>query len=117
MITRLKESTSRLSRIGYLPVVALAQIQEHPKGILDRPEKIVNLANTIRDWIFTVFMIAAVAGIIYTAFMYLTAAGDTEKLKKARTALTWSIVAVGIGILAGSIPVLLENLLIESAGS
>lgn len=97
--------------------VAFAQILNYPKDIIDTPEKIVDLTETIRDWVFTVFMIVAVIAIIYTAFMYLTAAGSEDKVKKARMALTFAIVAIVIALLAGSLPTLIQNIIGDGSGA
>jgi len=60
---------------------------------------------------FTIFMVVAVIMIIYSAFMFLTARGNPEGITKARNALTWSIVAIVVALLAASIPVLVQSLL------
>jgi len=108
-------------RIGtyFVPgtVLAADEILHYPKTYANTPEKVVGLFKTASSWIYTIFLIIAVIAIIYTAFMYLTAAGDAEKVKKAHKALTYSIVAIVVAILAGSIPILIQNLLGGSSGS
>ena len=103
---------SRLNSASYyMPSIALAEILNYPKNIADTPEKIEGLFQSASDWFFTIFLIVAVISLIYTAFMYLTAAGDTTKVSKAKTALVISIVAIVIALLAGSMPILLQNIL------
>jgi len=102
----------------YLHGIALAQpLQDYPRDIADTPEKIIAITETIRDWVFTIFMVVAVIGIIYAAFMYLTAAGDQQRVSKARTALVYSIVAIVVALVAGSVPALVENLLRNTGNS
>src|SRR3989344_1171927 len=104
--------TPRLNNTSYyMPSIALAEILNYPKGIADTPEKIEGLFQSATDWVFTIFLIVAVISVIYTAFMYLTAAGDTTKVSKARISLVLSIVAIVIAFLAGSMPTLIQNIL------
>ena len=108
----IEKITLRIHRANhFVPAVALAAIENYPENILDTPEKVENLFWSIADWFFTIFLIVAVIAIIYTAFMYLTSTGDPTKLKKARTSLTFAIVAIAIAILAAGIPTLIQNLL------
>lgn len=106
-------TSAMIVKFALIPAVALATA--HDKILIDTPEKVEGLFNTIADWFFTVFLIVAVIGLIYTAFMYLTAAGDMDKIKKARTSLVYSIVAIVIALLAGSMPDLIENILRNSS--
>jgi len=100
-----------IAKFALIPAVALAD--QHDRILVDTPEKVEGLFNAVADWLFTIFMIVAVMGLIYSAFMYLTAAGDMEKVKKARMSLTYAIVAIVVALLAGSMPTLLQNLLKE----
>ena len=107
-----KQLASKLNRMDYcLPGVALAKTYTYPKGIIDTPEKIEGIFGTAASWVYTIFLVVAVIGLIYTAFIYLTAAGDMEKIKKGRISLTYSIVAIVIALLAGGMPALLQNIL------
>jgi len=112
----MKSKIKKLSLISaaklLLPVTALAS--SHDTILIDTPQKVENLLNSVADWLFTIFMIVAVIAIIYSAFLYLTAAGDETKVTKARKALTYAIIAIVIALLAGSIPILLENILRNS---
>ena len=114
-ISFIKKLTPRLGMgIYYLPGIALAEIVDHPTNIIDSPEKVESLFNNVAGWFFTLFLIVAVIALIYTAFIYLTAVGDPKKITKARSSLTFAIVAIVIALLAGSMPVILQNLLESS---
>ena len=93
---------------------AIALAQDYPTDIINTPGKVVLLFQTVSNWIYTIFIVVAVIGFIFTAFMYLTAGGDQTKATKARQALNYSIVAIIVAVLAGSMPLLLRNIL-ESA--
>ena len=105
----------RIEPTCFMSCVALAEILDYPKDIIDTPEKVEGFFQSASDWIFTIFLIVAVIGIIYVAFMYLTAAGNPTKVTKARQALTYSITAIIIALLAGSMPTLLRNVLDSSS--
>jgi len=64
------------------------------------PGDIVNVLKGILRWTYLVFFILAVYFILIAAFNYLTAGGDSEKIKKATSSLLWSIVAIAIGLLS-----------------
>lgn len=92
-------------------LINIVLASSHDKILIDTPGEVEGLLDKAVDWFFTIFMAVAVIMLIYTAFMYLTAGGDTTKVSKARSALTWSVVAIIIALLAGNIPQLLENIL------
>jgi fumarate reductase subunit D len=91
-----------------LPVLALAQTPP-PGPIVTTFGGVQNLLNTAISWIFTLLIILAVIFILYAAFLYLTAAGDTEKVKKANHTLLYAAIAIAVAVLAKSIPVLVGN--------
>ncbi len=89
-----------------LPVIAGAQtIYTRPpeskvsqSGILG----VFNILNTFAGWFYALILALAVVFILIAAFNYLTAAGDEEKLKKAKGYLTYAVIAVAVAILATS---------------
>ena len=82
----IKELALKFNKVShYSPGIASAQILNHPTDIANTPEKIQGILGTASNWVFAVFLAVAVIGLVYTAFMYLTAAGDMDTLKNART--------------------------------
>jgi len=49
--------------------------------------------------------------IFLSAFGYLTAAGDPEKVKTASHRLLYAVIAVAVGLMAYGIPALVNNFL------
>lgn len=91
-----------------LPVMALAvQIPPTPQGTLT---SVTQLINPILNLMWQVFIALAFIMVFIAAFLYITANGDPGKLTNARNALIWAAVAVGIGIAAFSIPIIIANL-------
>lgn len=68
---------------------------------------IVNLVN----WVTGLFFVAAVLFLFYAAYLYLSAAGDAEQLTKAKDTLIYSIVAIAVALLAGSVRFIVESIL------
>ena len=98
-----------------LPIIGFAQanipgLNPPQTGITS-----INDVNTvivrIVNWVMGIFFVAAVLFIFWAAYLYLTAAGDTEKVSKAHNQLIYSIVAIAVALLAGSMRYIVANLL------
>ena len=98
--------------VAFMPALAFAQSETAPTDIITTGEDLESLLGTIRDWFFTIFLVVAVIFLIWAAFKYLTAAGDSEKVGEAKTALIYSIVAIAVALLAGSLTSLIANVLV-----
>ena len=67
--------------------------------------------NKILFWVSTAFWIAAGISTIYAAFLYLTAAGNEQRVDKAKKQLLYSVIAIAIGIMSASLPALVNSFL------
>lgn len=65
----------------------------------------------VLNYLFTIFLIVAVIMFIWAGFVYLTAGGEAEKLKEAKSRITWGVVAVVIALLSTSFRFVIESLL------
>jgi len=63
-------------------------------------EDLIRILTNIQNWFAAIVGIIGVIMILYAAFLFMTAAGDEEKVKKARGALIWGLVGIGVAILA-----------------
>jgi hypothetical protein len=52
--------------------------------------------------------------IIWSGILYLTSAGSPEKINKAKTALTYAIIGIVVGVLATTIVEVIKNVLSAS---
>ncbi len=50
------------------------------------------------QWVLGIFGILAVLAFVISGIMYLTASGDADQIKRAKTAMIWSIVGVVVGL-------------------
>jgi hypothetical protein len=80
-----------------LPVFALAQGQPAGGATLD------SLVNGIKTAAWTIFGAVAVIAFVVAGILFLTAAGNPEKIQQARNAFLWGVAGVVVGILAYSI--------------
>ena len=58
------------------------------------------VAIAIADFIFSLALPVAIIMILYGGFLYMTAGGSEDKIKKAHQALLWALIGLAI-VLAG----------------
>ena len=92
-----------------LPTVALAD--KHPEDIIGDAADVVSILDTIAGFMFIIFIALAVVFLLYAAFLYLTAAGNGDKVKTARNVIIYSVVALVVAIIAGGIPAVVCTIL------
>lgn len=101
----------KLKKITNLLVLGLLL---SPLAVFAQPtsiDEVTNLVQNISDWIIALFWIVAVLFIILAAFNFLTAQGNAEKASKAKSQITYAIIAIVVAILATSFQPFLEDLL------
>ncbi|MFA6383237.1 MAG: hypothetical protein WCX17_02340 [Parcubacteria group bacterium] len=87
----------KTSRIKYLlgliilifPAVVLAAT-EHP---------LVDILTKILSWLLGIFGSLGLIGFVVSGILYLTAAGDQERIERAKKSFTYSILGVLIGLM------------------
>ncbi len=97
-----------------LPLLTLAQVipganvpTTNVRSINDVTRIIVSLVN----WITGLFFVAAILSLFYAAYLYLGAEGTEERVAKAKEQLIYSIVAITVALLAGSVRFIVESVL------
>ena len=70
---------------------------------------LIKTINKLAIWMFSILMALGVVFILWAAFQYLTSQGDTERVKAAKQFLVYAIVAMVVGVLAGSVSVLVQQ--------
>ena len=79
-----------------LPLIAAAQ-QPITSFTL---QSITTILEYIKTWLFGILLILGVIMMLYAAFLYMTAAGDEEKVGKAKKALLYGLIGIGIALLS-----------------
>lgn len=72
---------------------------------------IATFVNAVLNWAFGLLIVIAVLFVIYAAFLYLTAAGDEEKTKKAKSYIVYAVIALVVGALARAVVAIVTTFL------
>lgn len=97
-----------------VPTMALA-IAPAPLSIPNRLTNINQITNgsglvcQIINWIFWALIVMTIIFVLVAAFKYLTAAGDSEKVKSAGATLLYAVVAVVVALIAKGLPLIISS--------
>jgi len=82
-----------------------------PKTNITSLSGIEGVISKIVNWITGLFFVAAILYIFYAAYLFLTSGGDEEKIKTAKTQLLYSIIAIAVALLAGTMRYIVASIL------
>jgi heme/copper-type cytochrome/quinol oxidase subunit 2 len=68
-------------------------------------------------YFFWIVIIVSVIMVLYAAFVYVTAADDTEKTSKARRTLTYAAVGIAVALLATALPDIVGSIFPTNPGA
>ena len=94
-------------------VVATAKADRVPEpggNVPTSGQALIQTLTNVTNWVLGVLALVGGIFILVAAFQYLTAAGDAEKLGKAKNTLIYAIVAIAIGLLARGIPFIIQSI-------
>ena len=97
--------------VGIVPLFVFAVGSTPVTGVITSITDVESVLTGILGWVNTFFYLFATAFIIIAAFFYLTAQGEPEKVKKAKSMLIYAIVAIVIALLAGGMTDLIKGIL------
>ena len=86
-----------------LPVLAVAQ------GMLSGGATLEQLITGLKSAAWMIFGAVAVIAFVIAGILFLTAAGNPEKIVQARNAFLWGVAGVVVGILAYSIITIVQT--------
>lgn len=94
-----------------LPSLALAgvTIQTPPTAQLDTIEELLDRICGVVNVIFTILIIVVIVFVIISAFKYLTAGGDPEKVKAANYSLIYAAIALVVALIAKGFPLIVSR--------
>ncbi len=69
------------------------------------------LISAILGWLNKVLIPVAAIMIFYAGFLYITAAGNPEKIKKAHSAITWALVGIAIVLLSTGLSFVIRDVI------
>jgi hypothetical protein len=101
------------------PMLALAQASDPFGNTKQLPTAtkfgsvtgILSLFRTLTDWAFTILIALSVVFVLYAAFLYLTAGGEQEKVKKANYIILYAAISIAIAVLAKAVPGIVASIL------
>lgn len=97
------------------PTILLAALPAVPPDVSQLPTtlpKLVTLIDTVATWIYAIVFALAIIFLLVSAFQFLTAAGNPEKITSARQILIYALVAVAVAVVAWGLPKLIHALII-----
>lgn len=98
MITKIKKIVySIVAVMVTAPVLALAY--DPPADTTLPTGSITQIISSIMTWILGLVGFLGVIGFAIAGILYLTAAGDEDRISTAKRAMTWSIVGVVVALL------------------
>ncbi len=68
-----------------------------------------NILCPIISAMFAVLMVISSIMVLYGAYLYLTAAGDTEKVSKGTKTITYAAVAIVVALVAKNFPIIIAT--------
>ena len=71
---------------------------------------VIVILDSLTNWLFAILLVIAAIWIILAAFMFVTAAGDPDKTKKARDFVLYALIGVLVGFAAKGLVMLVENI-------
>jgi len=102
-----------ITALALLPLLALATshlgvdfVVPSGTGI----NQVIAIINTLSLWMLYGLLVVAGVFIVYAAYLYLTAAGDSEKVKSASNVIIYAVVAIGVGLLSRVIVAIAKGL-------
>ena len=82
-----------------------------PTAEISKVQGVLDFVCNIFGWMFYFLIALAVLFIVIGAYRYLTSGGNPEKVKGANNTLLYAAIAVAVGLLARSIPLIVADFL------
>jgi heme/copper-type cytochrome/quinol oxidase subunit 2 len=87
------------------PLIAFAQVD------IGSQSKLSKVINNITNFMSSLIVAASIIVILYASFRYITAAGNEEQVSESNRAITYAVVGLIVGLLAYTVPGLIEGIL------
>ncbi|MDD3498340.1 MAG: hypothetical protein PHH24_02430 [Candidatus Moranbacteria bacterium] len=89
-----------LAIFALFPFVAFGQWDVNEYRVYGLPEgTIYDIVESVMMWILGIVGFVGIVGFAIAGIIYLTSAGDDEKISKAKKAMTWSIVGIVVALM------------------
>ena len=74
-------------------------------------QTINDLINEIIKFLFNLAIVICPIIIVYAGFLYITAAGNQQKIATAQKTLIWALIGLAVVLLASAVPNIIKNVL------
>lgn len=92
---------SIFSLLLFVPAVSVFGAEpEELQSVNLTKNQITQVVKDIRDWFAGIVVAVGVFMLLYAAILFLTAGGNPETLKKAKNALIYGLIGVGVAVIA-----------------
>ena len=81
------------------------------KGI----KTITDLVSALANFLYNVAISICAIIIVYAGFLFITSAGNQQKVQTAQKALTWALIGLAVVLIAGFVPDIIKGILYGSA--
>lgn len=93
--------------------VVFATSHESP---ITTKQQVLDFFNNTATFVQQIFWAVAIIAVFYAAFLYATAAGNEQKVEKAKKQLLYAVIAIAIGVVAFGITPLVRSFLGGTGG-
>ncbi len=113
-----------LAGAGAMAVLALPMAVLAASGIIpdtgglapSGDTSIVELLTGLLKWALTILGVLGVLGFVLAGLLYLTAAGDADRIKTAKSAMIYAIVGIVVGLAGTIVMTAIQNWLTGGSG-
>ena len=94
-----------------LPLTAFAQVATNVNPNTFVKNNLANFINGLATWFAGLILAISVLVILYAAFLFVTAAGNEEKVAKAKNTIIAALLGIAVALLAFGVGAILESFL------
>ncbi len=91
------------------PTQAPANVGHAPANVIGSTQDVQDLFCTAVLWMFWALLVTSIIMFLVGGFMYVTAAGNPERVGKANKTLLYAAIGVAVAILARGIPLVIGS--------
>jgi hypothetical protein len=95
---------------GLVPFMSYAIPGYEPQGKITTLTGFGPIIQRVSAAMFGILMVISIILVLYAAFLYITAAGDSEKITKAGQTITYAVVGIIVALLASGVPDIVNSL-------
>jgi hypothetical protein len=92
-------------------LASIASSTNRPPATIRKGTEVQAAIENVAGFMFNIFTALAVIFVIFAAFLYLTASGNTSQLDRAKNVLIYAIVAIVLALVAGGIVTLIKSII------